>query len=160
MSVRQTLLLPSRMIFLLLVCMILSFSLAFRFVKQELDQYRRTRASLTEIQELAANVSTERSVLDIRYGGPALDLEKVVGETLLSKVQVERNEPALLAGEMRQITARLRFQHLRWDQIRDLMTRLETSIPPWRIEALSIESGLTDLSGSLDLVALEQHAEE
>ncbi len=156
MKLRSVFVSPFWVMFLLTVNILTSFSFAYRQLKDELQITRRTRTTLTELTQLAGEMSAERSMLETRYGFPAQELEQVIGEDLLQNVEHEVAEPVSLANGWALRTARLRFRHLRWDQIRDLMSRLETGTPPWRIEALSIEAGMTDLSGSLDLVVLER----
>lgn len=157
MSLRKTFTSPFWVSFGVLVCVITSFSFAFRFAKQEMNLYRRTRAAYLELRELASGVGDQRQLLSTTFGNAAPSLENIVGTDLLSNIQVEPNEPVTLAGgELQLVTVRLRFERVRWDQIRDLMTRLETGSPPWRIESLSIEAGVSDLSGTLDVVTLER----
>jgi len=156
MKLRTALLSPFWVMFLLLVCILTSFSFAYKQLKQEIQVTNRTRASLAELETMAGGISAQREALETRHGMPARPLEEVIGEDLLSKVDHEDADPVLLSNGMSLRTARLRFKHLRWDQIRDLMSRLETGTPPWRIEALTIEAGTTDLSGSLDVVVLDR----
>jgi hypothetical protein len=142
---------------LLLVCIWVSaLAVAVNRARKELGRHRRMLGSLVSLRELESRISAERTLMEGRHGGPAADLMEVVGSDLEPNVQVESTGADPLPQGLQLTRSRIHFQHLRWDQVRDLITRLESGLPPWRVVSLEIETGLRDLSGHLDVTALER----
>lgn len=147
---------PSLWIGLLAAGLLLSATLAVRGVRSELKRLRGVSAALTEMEALRARVESEEIRLRRRFGLPARPLKDVVGEGLMDSVELVPGETVDLAEGYRTRDARIEFLGLRWDQLRDLLTRLENGTPPWRVVALNIQADVKDLSGNLAVQVLER----
>lgn len=146
---------PVLCIGLLLSGLLLSWTLAARRARHEIRRLRGVEAVRSELASLARTDQTRKALLRQRFSGPVRPLSELVGEELGPRVEVVPGDPTLLPPNTRAHEARLDVSGLRWDQLRDLLTRLENGTPPWRVISLDIRAEGIHLNGSLMVRTLE-----
>lgn len=147
---------PALSIGLLISALLLSWTLAARGVRRETRRLRGVDAALAELTALRSEIRSDEALLRQRFEGPVRSLEEVVGSDLQERVDWTPGETSDAGGGVRRLESRLEWKGLRWDQLRDLLTRLENGTPPWRVVSLNIRAEGRHLSGELRVETLER----
>jgi hypothetical protein len=131
--------------------------------------FRNLRSHGRYLQDLAKVERDMRDVLSVRsrqeqriaqqFLEPFRPLPGIVGEPLLDQVQIEQLLSEPLPDGRRVEASRLDFSGLSWMELRDLISRLENGLPPWRLDGIRLEvKDVSDLSGSLEVRTLKASA--
>jgi hypothetical protein len=136
--------------------LILSVSFSIRDVKRELGLWSRSTQMLAELQEMEAGLKEDKRRLADEYAGGAVSLMALAGDSLRDQVEIQPVEQRSLPEGYELRRVRIDFKSLRWDQVREFISRLESSSPPWRVEELQITAGFSDLNGFLKVRTLNR----